>query len=174
MFVINYFGRIRVGSSSIVTVNGLYSTDNGQNWQSFDGVDDINNPETHIRFVEGADIFLAADPNSADDRRDRLVGMESLYGDIPEQEDPPEGPSQQSQGQLNSQGYNIQTWNQENGQLLSQPSVGDHTHQFTYSIDRTHSHEVTGQSGELQISGLDDKIEPKHIPMLYIIYTGVI
>ena len=79
-----------------------------------------------------------------------------------------------SQGQLNSQGYNIQTKNQQNGQLLGQPSVGNHTHQFIYSIDRTHSHEVTGQSGELQISGLGDKIEPKHIPMLYIIYTGVI
>ena len=83
-----------------------------------------------------------------------------------------------SQGQLNSAGHNIQDRSNEGnrpvGQLLGQPSIGSHKHVFNYSIDRTHSHLIEGQTGTIEFDGLDEKIEPKHIPMIYIIYTGVI
>ena len=83
-----------------------------------------------------------------------------------------------SQGQLNSAGHNIQDRSNEGnrpvGQLLGQPSIGSHRHVFNYSIDRTHSHLIEGQTGTIEFDGLDEKIEPKHIPMIYIIYTGVI
>ena len=52
-------------------------------------------------------------------------------------------------------------------------SVGNHTHVAQYSIERTHNHTISGQTGSIQLSGFDSKIEPKHMPMLYIIYTGV-
>lgn len=52
-------------------------------------------------------------------------------------------------------------------------SVGNHTHDATYSINRDHTHIVTGQSGSIVTSGLDSTIQPRYMPMLYIIYTGV-
>ena len=52
-------------------------------------------------------------------------------------------------------------------------SVGNHTHVAQYSIERNHNHTISGQTGSIQLSGFDSKIEPKHMPMLYIIYTGV-
>ena len=73
MFVINFARRIRLGSSSngpIIYVTGLYSTDNGQNWKNLD-----ERLSVGLRFVEGADIFLAADGDDIDGRIDRLVGM---------------------------------------------------------------------------------------------------
>ena len=70
MFVINFARRIRLSSGTIITVNGLYSTDNGQNWKSFD-----ERVYVGLRFVEGADIFLAADRDYLNDRNNRLVGM---------------------------------------------------------------------------------------------------
>jgi microcystin-dependent protein len=60
------------------------------------------------------------------------------------------------------------------GQLASGTgTVGNHTHDATYSINRTHTHTVTGQSGSIVTTGLDSTIQPRYMPMLYIIYTGV-
>ncbi len=52
-------------------------------------------------------------------------------------------------------------------------SVGAHTHSVTYTLNRTHNHSIGGQQGNIQMSGFDSKIEPKHMPIVYIIYTGV-
>lgn len=52
-------------------------------------------------------------------------------------------------------------------------SIGNHTHDVTYSVSRDHSHTITGQTGSITTSGLDAKIEPRYMPLLYIIYTGV-
>lgn len=52
-------------------------------------------------------------------------------------------------------------------------SVGNHTHDVTYTLNRTHNHSISGQQGNIQMSGFDSKIEPKHMPIVYIIYTGV-
>ena len=52
-------------------------------------------------------------------------------------------------------------------------SVGNHTHDVEYTLDRTHNHSISGQQGDIQMSGFDSKIEPKHMPIVYIIYTGV-
>ena len=52
-------------------------------------------------------------------------------------------------------------------------SVGAHTHDVTYTLSRTHNHSISGQQGDIQMSGFDSKIEPKHMPIVYIIYTGV-
>ena len=52
-------------------------------------------------------------------------------------------------------------------------SVGAHTHSVTYTLNRTHNHSINGQQGDIQMSGFDSKIEPKHMPIVYIIYTGV-
>ena len=68
-FIINYTPRIRTGSSSnspIITPNGFYSIDNGQNWQSFAAGDPYQ-----YGFIDGADIFLST---SEDD----LFGMYRL------------------------------------------------------------------------------------------------
>jgi microcystin-dependent protein len=51
-------------------------------------------------------------------------------------------------------------------------SQGDHVHQVTYSISRNHSHTVSGQTGNITLTGLNGTIQPRYMPMLYIIYTG--
>ena len=52
-------------------------------------------------------------------------------------------------------------------------SVGAHTHDVEYTLDRTHNHSISSQQGNIQMSGFGSKIEPKHMPIVYIIYTGV-
>ena len=52
-------------------------------------------------------------------------------------------------------------------------SVGNHTHDIEYTLNRTHNHSISGQQGNILMSGFDSKIEPKHMPIVYIIYTGV-
>ena len=52
-------------------------------------------------------------------------------------------------------------------------SVGAHTHDVEYTLNRTHNHSISGQQGNILMSGFDSKIEPKHMPIVYIIYTGV-
>jgi microcystin-dependent protein len=49
---------------------------------------------------------------------------------------------------------------------------GNHAHSLNFQLDRGHNHVITGQTGNANISGEDSSIEPKYLPMVYIIHTG--
>jgi hypothetical protein len=51
-------------------------------------------------------------------------------------------------------------------------SEGSHTHSLSFNLNRGHNHAITGQTGSLNISGQDSSVEPRHLPMVFIIHTG--
>ena len=94
MFIMYYYSYVRyvriAGSNHTLYPLYLYSTDNGETWTSPKSASELSSagnwgptaPE-HLRFVEGADIFLGAThhyvAHSHDDSvNDRLVGMYRL------------------------------------------------------------------------------------------------
>jgi len=49
---------------------------------------------------------------------------------------------------------------------------GNHAHSLNFQLDRGHNHVITGQTGSANIVGQNSNIEPRHLPMVYIIHTG--
>lgn len=85
MYYNSYMRYVRIaGTNHNLYPSYLYSTDNGETWTSPKSASELSTPYINLtrpeepRFVEGADIFLAASNHYLNGRSERLVGMYRL------------------------------------------------------------------------------------------------
>lgn len=152
----------------VVSEAGITNTEY-HNWRTYEyGVSgDVRNTNTLVKFVDNVDIgSYAAWPSSP-----------GQTGDEADETAPQDyNPQRNFALALDTHGIAYVEVQYDPSNNFPLPagtnSEGTHTHSLAFTLNRGHNHVITGQTGSLTVSGQDSNIEPRHLPMVFIIHTG--